>query len=568
MNRDYTIFLIILMLTAVTFLTMPRIDHAKGDVLFYAKSLSLLYFVSVIGSFVFAIICKREFLSLFSTILFGFLIIYTPLVLFVQLWFPDIYFYLSESLALANEGHFGAVGHSAESPGVSLMSGSYLLITNVDSIVFAKIYQGMLITTAALLLYSIAKRFNVSNPSFAPLIFFSIVWQDELHFCRLSYSLIFYLAFLLLCIRKPMRTNRNSSRGNILASLVLIPALVLSHPATPMFLLLNLITAMLLLRIFIGPIRYYLTEIFGKTILLAVTWVSWHMTREEGGALSTLTTFGQTVVQSLRGGPQLQSAEMKLSGFTYTTEYYFVIRLHLIHWMIIFSLALSVFLVYHFRHNITGLLLAACLLSSQSTAVIFYYGGLAFFSRPSLFTYIVFAPIAAITFRFFLHARRDAHPQAHLARKTFAILGLFLILFVSFSAFSIPVLKYSDTPFLYLPTSEHTALKFAIKNLPTNMSLVSTSYNTPGGFYSLMINASGGQRGDITYHDWRFVVGTEEIDRAAVLVLESCSTRDAFFETNPTYDSLLTKLTSYLRANHSKVYDANGNVSLFMPIRP
>jgi hypothetical protein len=526
--------------------------------------------VGVIATFGFAALCKKKMLSLAATIMFGFLIIYYPLWLFVQLWFPDIYFYLYESLVLVREAHFGIGGHSAEAPGISLMSGSYLMITNADPIAYAKIYQGMFIIVTALLLYGIASKMNVSNPSLAPLIFFSIVWQDEIQFCRLSFALILYLAFLLLLLRKQEDIDKRIDVGNVLMSSIVAFVMVLSHPAAPLFLLLNIMTAILLIKIFVRKSSSYIKELLLKAGIVAVAWFSWNISIQRQGAISTLITFGNIVIESMfaKSQSQLQTATTKLSSSSYTPAYYNVVLLHLIHWVLIFSLAVLAFFVYHFHHEITSLTVSGFLLSSQSTAIIFFLGGLDFFSRPSLFTYIAFAPLAAFVIGDLLGMPRITLERSRFKKKFQTLLATFTMLLIVFSAMIVPVMKYADTPMLYMPTREHYALQFALKNLPSNQSLVSTSYNTPSGFYSLLLQSSGGQKGSLTYTNWVFLIGSNDTQSAAVLALPSVINRDAFLESNQTYRSSMDMLLNYLPNDHSRIYDAGENVSLFVPNKP
>jgi hypothetical protein len=371
--------------------------------------------------------------------------------------------------------------------------------------------------------------------------------------------------FLVLLIRKPEDVSRKMCPINILANLLIIPALVLSHPATPLFLILNLITAIILIKIFINGAAPYIKEILFKTILISVTWVTWNFVLgSEGGTVSALLRFCNTVIESLFGGTELESATKKLSSTAYKPTYYIIIQMHLVHWVLLLSIALLIFMVYHLHRTTVGLTLSACFLSSQSTAVLFFLGGLAFFSRPSVFTYITSTPIIALALGLFLDSLRIK--LRFQKRNLQTILSFFILVFISLSALSMPVLKYSDIPFLYMPTKEHEALKFTLINLPANHSLVSTSYNTPSGFYTVLLNAYGGQKGKIAYSDWRYLAGTQEIEGTAVLVLRSCIMRDTYFQTNQSYQNLIEILNSHLSVTHSKVYDSGESVELFVPI--
>jgi hypothetical protein len=340
--------------------------------------------------------------------------------------------------------------------------------------------------------------------------------------------------------------------------------IVIAHPGVPLFLIADFLAAILLLKLFIRKSGSYMKELAIKTSFLAVAWMAWNLSRKSMGAIDTLTDLTRTIGESLMGSSSsIETSVAKLASVSYTPEYYVIIQAHLVHMVIVFLLFLSIFFLFRLRRSASGLLLASGFLASLLVSVPLFFAGLPWFSRPSFLMYTFFAPLAAMAID--QHLVRGKARRSHPSTKSREIFGILLIVAIFVSAISLPLIKYSDTPFLYLPTKEHGALKFAVKSLPTNLTLLSTSYNTPWGFYSMLLNSSGGLGSSITYSDWRLLVGTEQVHEVAVLTLNSILARDAFFTASPTYGDMLTNLTSSLSAIDHKIYDAGGNDSIFVP---
>lgn len=570
-NRDLLILSILIALTAATFLTIPRVDSPGADVLFYLKSLPVLYYVSIVGTFIFAVWSRKKILNLSSVLLFGLLTLFTPYVMYVQIWFPDVYFYLSEAITVKSVGFSGVAGHTDVSPALSYLSGQFLIATNIDPIAFAKLFQLLSIVLLGILFYAIAEKLKISNPSIAPLVFFSIVWQDEISLSRLTYSLIFLLAFVLLSTRNSSELNSSCSYTNYALSFLLVFLIVISHPGVPLFLIAGFLAAMLALRLLIPNSGSYIKELAIKISALAFVWIAWNLTRASMGAIETLVNFAKTIELSLMGGStSIATSLTKIGGSSYTPEYYVIIQTHLAHMVIVFALFLSIYLLFGFRRHPSDLVNASCFLAALLISIPLFLAGLPWFSRPSLIMYTFFAPVSAVVIDKSVSQlskiRKTRMPKTkRTIIKLRHVFGILLITSVFVSAVSLPVVKYSDTPFLYLPTKELEALKFAKNNLPTNLTMLSTSFNTPSGFYSMLLNSSGGSGSGVTYGDWRSLVGTEQEYEVAFLTLNSILVRDAFFRVSPTYGDILASLTDSLSFAENKIYDAGGNDSIFVP---
>jgi len=558
-------------ITLLTFLIIQRIDDPEGDVRFYLNSLPLPYYLSLIGTFSFAILCKKRALSLFSSIFFSFLTIYTPYSLYATPWFQDIYYYLGEALSVASKGQFGSAGHSHVTPGISLFSGSYLLITKMDPFVFSKIYVGLVVVLINLIFYSIAKKLGASNPSIAPLIFFSICWQDELHLCRLSFSIFFYLTFLLLTLPNQKKSISKTTYADLFTSLLIIPPLVFSHPSTPLFPVLGFICAIVISKI---PIlifhKYHTTSLIqknlGKIIVLALTWLTWNLSVPGMGGVQTFTSITQRIIEAFIYSPleTPQSTALKLSSVTYTNEYYIIIQMKLAHWIIIFFIGILISLIYRFYRNFTAILIISLFLFSQSTFLVSYFSDLSFTSRPSFYVYLIFPLI--ITIAISSHLFEGLTSINDYKRS---ILRLFIISFLFLSALSLPVLNHSDTPFLYVPTQEHASEIFAIKYLPGVLPVMSTLPNGPGPFYSRLNQRERGLGSGIGASWYNLVRNETRINsilyNAVVLFSGISSKRDAYWKYNPSYSDSLNRLKTYLERTHSKVYEAEDIANIFVP---
>jgi hypothetical protein len=501
--------------------------------------------------------------------------IYVPYSLFVTPWFQDIYYYLGEAISVIYEGVFGFAGHSLETPGVSLFSGTYMLVTGVEPFTFSKIYAGFVIVFLTLIFYSIAKRLGASNPSIAPMAFFSICWQDELHVCRLSFSIMLYLALLLLFIPKFKDSGlKETSQADLVASLPIISVLILAHPATPLVVVAGLMVAIVFWKISAPILKVHdattmVRKNFGKIIVLSIAWLAWNVSVPETGGISILVGLAARVVDALINPLNTPaSTSLKLSSATYGSEYYTIILMRIGHWIVIFSIGILILLIYRFHRNFTALFISSLFLISQFLVLPVYFSGLSFTSRPSLYTYLIFSIIVIFAF-----SQNSLDGLAGINPRKRSTLNLLITSFLIFSTLSLPILHYSDLPFLYAPSQEHATWIYVIKYLPGDVPFMSTSYNSPGTFYyrqfqresvlslgSSIIGAS----------DWRVVLSNEtelsaKLQNAAVLLLGSSSKRDGFWNVSPSYSDSLNNLGVYLQRTHSKVYDVKENYNLFVP---
>jgi hypothetical protein len=453
-------------------------------------------------------------------------------------------------------------------PVVGLVFGSFMAITGIPPTTLQKVYTAFLAVILVVFIYLIAKAAKIKREGWviAPLLFIAIAWPNEFDLSRQSFSLVYYVAcwFLLLYL-----IFRKADR-RVFALLVLqIILVVMAHPATPVFLMANLLLVVVLALLSHNLQAKQLGIIVAALAVLSFSWFLWNLFVSPMGIVS-IDSMGKTLMSSLEENPTEISGLAKLSAggstqlASYTLIYHFLINIKLIVTAVIFCSAIFFLLVTYKRHMEHGswIILTGWTISSMSSAVLILYNGLAYFDRPALFSFFPWAILGASVFGM-LNEKKGRLMQAR-ARAKKAAKYVFLVVFIILPLFLMPVLKYDSLPILY-PSSQELAEK-CFYALYQNQTYQVAYFEYDGAYeisyirYGIMEPAGSGAG---------LIVPGEGLNTtvAANLVLwisSRITMRDAFYNYTPSWHDIVENL-SRCDITHNKVYDGGWSQWILTP---
>ena len=573
------VFIVALLLA--TFATLPRVDYVEPNVLFYFQHLTPLYYVCVLAAIVVAIYWRRSYLGLLSAIVLSLLILWTPSIMLVQPWFPDTYPFVAEAVYVVRNGHLGDFHYLSISPVLGLFFGPFLMITGISPFMLIKIYPGIVAVIFTVLLYLIAKKMKIGKESLivAPLLFLSIAWPNELHLCRQSLSLIFYLTswFLLLQL-----FFQKSDRRIFVLLVSQIFLLVMSHPATSVFFIANLATIAILSLIW-QKFRPKESRVILQTLLIsAFLWALWNTFNPATRAIRNLVDIANNLVTSLMGNPSEVSGVATIFA-NYTPLYRLVINTRFVLTLVVFTGAflLSLYAIYLFfssgflarirfsaraRKRFVLLrtdidqkvfaILTGWIISNMLSSVPLLYAGLPYFARPSLFTFVAWAPLGALGYKI-LTAKQKSGFYAKMKSVATCV---FLVAFIILPALLMPVVKYGPLPFLF-PTSRELAGKsFLDLHWSDDGEVIYFGDPYFANSYSWLVygrEVSIHSVGIYSIYTPNEGLNPNFVRRSALWITYRPVARDAFWNNVPSFLCVVENVTELLpNTTHNKVYDS------------
>ena len=558
--REYFLVLAVAVSFLMTFLTLPRIDYIDADPLFYFKQLPFPYYLSVITCVVATILGRSRFTRVFSIVTFALLIEFTPSIMFVNPWHSDSYGFLAQAVHIARDGHITHLKDLQESPSLALTFGAQQLLTGVDPLLLFKIYQLLVVSIFVLLLYSIAENIVGSggNAAIASLAFFAILWPITFHFNRQNFSIVFYLAAWHL-LSKALFVKRDNKTYYLTGFMIFL--MVLSHPATPLYFVSNLVAVIVLAGLFKRLSHRELKDLLYLILFTLLIWLGWHyyMVPEAAG-LNTIYDLIINFYESLRYGlTEISGSSEIFGGYTSVYSVFVSLRLALsfLPVVIIFPL---LFLVYRFRDNVElsklSIILMAWLLSNLSSALPLLYAGLPFFYRPVLFAGIAWGPIVALIYGLLINVKGLRTKRILPSRNMSKTLRLpLLICFIIIPCLILPVIKYSALPYLYPTTKELSAKMFLDTHQGRALSAIYLEDNRPWLYTYILMGVD--ESGVIMLSSiGENIIGT--LRSETLFVTDRLVTRDVFIHYDPTMYQIIANVSEFTETTHNKVYDAGG----------
>jgi hypothetical protein len=571
------VFIVALLLA--TFATLPRVDYVEPNVLFYFQHLTPLYYICVLAAIVMAIYWRRSYLGLLSAIVLSLLILWTPSIMLVQPWFPDTYPFVAEAVYVVRNGHLGDFHYLSINPALGLFFGPFLMITGINPFMLIKIYPGIVAVIFTVLLYLIAKKMKIGKESLvvAPLLFLSIAWPNELHLCRQSFSLAYYLMSWFLLLRLVFQ---GPDRRIFVLLVTQVVLLTMSHPATPLFFMANLVAIAIIGRV-LREFRPKESSVITQTLLIsAVAWIFWNALNPATGAIRNFIGILENLVASLTENPSEVSGITKIFA-QYTPVYELAINIRFGLTLAVFASAMLLSLFTMYQLFLKGFLtrirllrkwfmflkmsidrtvlviLTGWITSNLFTSIPLLYAGLPYFARPVLFTLIAWAPLGTLAYGILATKQKSG-----LTTKTKkAMRCVFLVAFVVLPSLLIPIIKYGPLPFLY-PTSKELANKrFLDLHMGNSGVLVYFEYNLPYSCSYILDwhTSTHGPRSltlESVYSPGKGL-DTSLIDQASLWITYRLVTRDAFNIYIPSMLNVVENVTQILpETSHNKVYDS------------
>lgn len=551
----------IVSLLIVTFFVQPRVDTIEPDVFFYLQNLSPLYFVCVLASIIMAFYWRNNLLGLLSVIVLNLLILLTPSVMFVQPWFLDTYPFVSEAVYVMNTGSISDFHYLSVNPVLGLFFGPFLMITGISPLMLIKVYPMLIAIFFPIIFYLICEKLNIGkeNLILAPLLFISIAWPNELHFCRQSFSLIFYLTSWFLMLRL-MFVGKN--RGIFVILLSQIFLLTISHPSTPLFFISNLVAiyagGWILKKFRQNDFTWGYNVLFPRILLISgIFWLLWN------SLFSTETIY--ILVDIIRTAVESFSVfSTQVPGIVeifadYTPIYGLIIntRLALTLAVAICGVLFSAITYRYVKDNRVSIILMGWINSFMIITFIFVYAGLPYFARPALFVFIAWAPIGALTYK--IVSRNKTKIWNVNVKKV--IHCSFVIVFIILPSLLLPLIKYGSAPFLYSSSNELASYRFLDlhvtndgiliyfeNNLPYGYSYITDGYLRDDGSRSLTFSQVYSLNEGLNYN---------LVNTGTLWLTSRLATRDAFYNYDPSLQSIIENVTFMLpTGSHNKIYDA------------
>lgn len=563
--KNYFLGVFIGVLLLLTYVTLPRVDYVEPNVFFYLEHLTPLYYLSLIASIVVAVFSKDRFIRIFSVVAFTLLIILTPSVMLVNPWHMDAYPFVSEAVYVERNGQLADFHYLSESPALGLVFGSFLLITGISPFLLMKIYPSLIVTILVLITYSIAEKMKIGKKSLviAPLCLVAIMWPNAFHVSRQSFSLVYYLAsWLFLSVLILQRKDRRISL--LLGTQIVL--MVMSHPATPVFFVANLIAVAIIGGI-LRKLRAGEIKLITYTLLFCTFfWLLWNSLVATGEGIHVVNNIITNLFNSLLTSPAEVSGTSKIfSGYTSIYRSIIDVRLFLT-LLVSVSGFLLLLIIYRYCESLkkkrASVMLMGWILSNLFSSVPLMYGGLPYFYRPVLFTFISFAPLGGLIYET-VKVKSLNMKGLKSAKMKKIMKSIFVVIFILTPSFLAPIIKYAPLPFLYPTTRELSTITFMNLHL-AGADVTILEVTTPWGYsYLCGLNETNYRLvGKDLFSNGSLnprVTGTPLVVTYRLVI------RDAFWSYEPSMLQIVENVTRTFPGTHNKVYDSGWPDWILMP---
>lgn len=521
-NRYYKI-LLLLLITSLMFwlltIATTYIYKFPPDVFFYAKQLGIYYWIGIVILFIaiLLLIFAKYHLKLKNSILLEIFLIFilvlflfgTPSFIYHNPRFSDVYGVITMIDALTAMHHTplgdpNVGGYMGFFPGTLFFFSFVKIVSGLSLLTLAKYYPIYLMLLSSLLVYYVTRRLSNDYAFLSPVCYLSLAWTQEYHLSPQSLALILYASFWLFIIIQ-LISKRNFTEFSII-SLILLAAMIVSHPLTPLVVIINL-SFLFIASFLLAYLRPVKMGRISSTLLLAAIFMffGWCMLLaidNFANLIFTLKTFvgnlylAHTVLNFAPVNPQPDAALVNLIREVLTvveTAVGGICTLYL----------------WRKRRRVEAVILGSWFVSCY---IFFMPGAIAgaYFGRTLIFSLFPFSVLIALAFSSGFKSRIG---------KTIQICVLLLIFS---SAILIPVTNYGGDYFEFVPDSflilhtkiaesNHSFLDFS--DIPASMSrLLTYSLIVPESginttYNNITYNSEGYYKGVITYSGEEYYKG-------------------------------------------------------------
>jgi hypothetical protein len=516
-------------LTLESLLLTPRVDEIRaltgdGYPFFYASHLPVLYYLT--AAFLIAVVVwsAEKALKYLALACLAFLVEMSPIVLLVNPFVPDQYPFIAEPTWLALHGHLADLHYLGTTPGLGLVFSQLLLTTGFTPLQLSKFFP-ILSVVMVLIVAKIGDEIGLDASLFGvPAVLFLgfNYWYQTDIFHRQTFSLIFYLLSLYLIV-KILKSER---RAYFIIYVVVYSAMVMSHPGTPVFLLISLVVATLGFTVIHKNRRLLLLTYISLTIFFIYYLFvnSWDLPRMFGYVYSA--------VRSLLGVVPSTPATAVLTGYGATFQRLLNIRLGITGLYLLLASLTTLYVLFKRAVGATVKLIAYIHIGLIVQIGIFVFGGYIANLRPLFF--IVYTCALLVT-QWLALVKRFFQARVSAPVKTFAKVTLLSVL-VTLTCL-VPVLRFSGIPYLYAPTQELSVKTFVDRYYDYASPIYATESNLPY-FLAVLVDGNRTPGEPTPFLAPRPGAALNE----SYLLLYRFVTRDGYWRTTPTYQEFVEYL--------------------------
>ena len=456
----FSLILLTIILWLLSIIYTPIIDEVlPADPLFFAKNLSVFYWLSLAMLLVLLLLrvatpTKERTYRLLDIFLICclVLIIYgTPCLVYNLPVYVDTYIHTSASLKILLRGHtpppLSMMGASND-PGAYFFFSTFMLTTNLDSLIFTRYYPILISSVMLLSLYIVSLKFASSKFAvLAPFVYTAFNYY-RFYVYPGGLSHFFYLLFILFFL---FLVERNKKEFKLLTLIVVSTATITYILAPPLLLLSSLLPFIPLLwkmkaqRSFIAP------------IIIFVVWASWLIYVSQGSF---------TYITSWLRKALTEPIAVSLPTQVVSPPSVRIIPLLMKQAITVFAISAGI---------LTTLLCLINVKESSERQKALIIGGNFIVCCLALFASLAFVPEASTRFYSFLlipyslliplyiSAKQDADGSnlRKLKRIVTCALLVSTIVFVSIT----PIVRSDNDPGFYYPSSSLKGAEFAVENL-------------------------------------------------------------------------------------------------------
>ncbi len=535
-----------LILICVAFLQIPyfsTINMASPDPYFHLIHSPTIYWVGFITT-IFIIsfniysnsqIKQNMLLTLFLLFYYTYVV---PILLYKNKIYTDTYIFLGELLYVLNNGNIGW-GHSDITPALSLLSAQFSILSSMDLINVAELFQFIIPLLALIFLYTFTKYLLINEKAalISIIAYMSGNWMNHVfHFNRqslgLSYQIFIYFLIWYFFIYD------NYQKSIFYSSIILLISyfgLVIIHSFSSALVSLNLILITLFLFIIqktyiFNSIKKYIDDhifennfiykMFLMSISCTIIWIIWSVYTEHN-ITYIINTIQFTINRYVLQPNPIREGVKFISG--YTESYYPIILTRTASSFLytLISIILTIYISIKNKINRKTLLLSTWLIS----CFIIFPTGLwtgEFIDRGFLHIFIVFSIISSW---FITKEITNNVLVNHL--KTLLLILIFFFTLV------LPLTKYSNTPFMY-PPDEYLEYNDYLSKYGYGQ-IAELGQSSVTGYYILQNNRT------VVYPNVPYNISTISEYNTITTTFRYYS-KETFTQTNPEYNNIIKNI--------------------------
>ncbi len=411
----------------------------------YINSLPFYYWIGlalIISNILFVTYFNKQYepFNISLVISLGLYIVGLPVLVSENPRFHDTYLHGSEAFSIISNGYTEGTYPDGYPLSFILLANS-LIISNIPNLTFFKLFELLILLSATLLLYYIARHFTPRYALLAPFAFLGSNWVDKGYFSPQAFALILYITFFL-----SFYSYYKSKRINWLFITILTSILIIfTNPTNSFILLMNCIIIIATIYTF----RYRYHEITNIAILIVVISLGWNLYNAEYYVLKA-EAFGEELVSSFGILGKVKLTPAPTEGYDLVNQLRNIISIGVVSTGLLFVL-------YLFRSKRLDLLIISSILLSTTLFLL-----ITAFTAPFLlgrsFMYITIAWSILLPI-FILYISSHTSPKIYFKGLKIGIIFMLVIFLIL-----IPISRYGRDATTYISSSIYNTLYLLSSN--------------------------------------------------------------------------------------------------------